>query len=361
MSAGIVSAMAPPARPAVWPVPELHNGDRLPRVEFERRYAAMPTTCRAELIEGVVYMSSPVRIDRHAEPHALLQTLLGNYAFRTPGVRLADNGTVKLDVDNEPQPDIALWIDERCGGQFDDIEAARSDIGCYQHEDLAFFERLERRQAFLLSLVAVNRARIQAIPLELASQPTSADFGVGEHNRRTQFAIPDQLGDRSSFRFAIGNPVNRLLNVVGGRISARHLDEHRRIQECFGELADFIAERRRKHQILSIARQSVQNSLNVGQKTHIKHAIGFIKYQDFRLPEGNRLLAHMIEQPAWRRNQNFAAHPQRGDLRHDINAAEDDRALQARVLGIVTNVDINLISQLARRREDQCPHRMTRR
>ncbi len=115
MSSGIAQTTLPMPTPR--PVPELHNGDRLDAAEFHRRYAAMPTTCRAELIEGVVYMSSPVRVDRHAEPHGLLELLLATYAARTKGVRLADNGTVRLGMENEPQPDIALWIDERCGGQ----------------------------------------------------------------------------------------------------------------------------------------------------------------------------------------------------------------------------------------------------
>ena len=41
-------------------VPEACAGDRLTRAEFERRYAAMPHVKKAELIEGVVYMPSPV-------------------------------------------------------------------------------------------------------------------------------------------------------------------------------------------------------------------------------------------------------------------------------------------------------------
>ncbi len=40
--------------------PALHNGDRLTRAEFERRYGAMPNLKKAELIEGVVYVPSPV-------------------------------------------------------------------------------------------------------------------------------------------------------------------------------------------------------------------------------------------------------------------------------------------------------------
>ena len=91
----------------------LENGDRLSRVEFERRYRAMSKLKKAELIEGKVYMSSPVRII-HGQPHAYIMTWLGVYCAATPGTQFADNTTVRLDTDNEPQPDALLRIE---GGQ----------------------------------------------------------------------------------------------------------------------------------------------------------------------------------------------------------------------------------------------------
>jgi Uma2 family endonuclease len=97
------------------PVPPLEAGQRLTRAEFERRYDAMPHLKKAELIEGVVVMPSPVRIEHHAEPHGLLVLWLGTYRAHTSGVRLADNGTVRLDETNEPQPDATLFIAR--GGQ----------------------------------------------------------------------------------------------------------------------------------------------------------------------------------------------------------------------------------------------------
>lgn len=97
--------------------PSLESGDRLSRAEFERRYLARPDLKKAELIEGVVYVSSPVCIEQHSEPHAAAIAWLGYYRAMTPGLRIADNGTLRLDVDNEPQPDVCLWIDERYGGQ----------------------------------------------------------------------------------------------------------------------------------------------------------------------------------------------------------------------------------------------------
>jgi Uma2 family endonuclease len=97
-------------------IPPLENGDMMTRAEFERRYAAMPWLKKADLIEGIVYMGSPVHSEVHSQPHGLVVTLLGVYRIATPGVTLDDNGTLRLDPDNEPQPDVMLRIDADKGG-----------------------------------------------------------------------------------------------------------------------------------------------------------------------------------------------------------------------------------------------------
>src|SRR5438105_577432 len=87
----------PPPQP---PIPPLENGDRLTRAEFERRYDAVPELKKAELIEGIVYMGSPVRHDRHSRQHFDLITWLGLFRASTPGVEGGDNGSIRLDLDN---------------------------------------------------------------------------------------------------------------------------------------------------------------------------------------------------------------------------------------------------------------------
>ncbi len=105
----------PPSRPPR--VPPLQNGDRLTRDEFERRYEAMPEGIKAELIEGVVYIVTPVNEEFHSEPHFDLIGWLAMYRYMTPGVIGGDNGTVRLDLDNENQPDGYLRIVSSFGGQ----------------------------------------------------------------------------------------------------------------------------------------------------------------------------------------------------------------------------------------------------
>ena len=107
---------SPQAKP--WDkIPPLHAGDRLSRFEFERRYEAHPEIKKAELIDGVVYMPSPPRFPEHAAPHFQLNTWLGLYCFATPGVQGGDNATVRLDLENEVQPDGLLCLEPELGGK----------------------------------------------------------------------------------------------------------------------------------------------------------------------------------------------------------------------------------------------------
>jgi Uma2 family endonuclease len=95
--------------------PPLVPGERLTRDEFERRYEAMPDV-RAELLDGVVYvMASPVSLS-HGTPHADLIGWLAIYRFQTPGCRVVADGSLRLDIASEPQPDAMMYIEEDYGG-----------------------------------------------------------------------------------------------------------------------------------------------------------------------------------------------------------------------------------------------------
>lgn len=109
----------PTAEPRIVRVPApppLEAGDRLTSKEFLRRYEAMPNVKKAELIEGVVYMPSPVSAVNHGDPHFLVIGWLSGYMAATPGVVGSDNATCLLDPDNNPQPDVHLRIEPSRGG-----------------------------------------------------------------------------------------------------------------------------------------------------------------------------------------------------------------------------------------------------
>ncbi len=132
----------------------LETGDRLTRHEFETRYHAMPDVKKAELIEGIVFMPSPTRFKSHAKPHAMMMGLLFTYVSHTPGVEIADNASVRLDPDNEVQPDALLFLAPDVGGRVkisqDDylegapeliLEVAASSVSYDLHDKIKIYRR----------------------------------------------------------------------------------------------------------------------------------------------------------------------------------------------------------------------------
>jgi len=126
MTAQTIPTVAwPEPRVRVWPdiktpasrpkgIPPLRAGDHLTRAEFERLYESHPEIKKAELIEGVVYMPSPTRFEEHSCPHGDIVAVLHVYRAATPGVQAGDNPTVRLDNENDVQPDVVVRL-KTCG------------------------------------------------------------------------------------------------------------------------------------------------------------------------------------------------------------------------------------------------------
>lgn len=96
--------------------PLLHEGDRLTGKEFMRRWEAMPELKHAELIDGVVFMPSPVGFPHSTAQYAMI-AWLSSYQDATPGCEGGSDGTWIMGPDNVPQPDAFLRILPEFGGQ----------------------------------------------------------------------------------------------------------------------------------------------------------------------------------------------------------------------------------------------------
>ena len=107
--------MVAPAVPLA-DVPPLESGERMTRFDFERRYEATLPSVKAELIEGVVYVASPVRIKRHGRPHGQMSAILHVYGAKAAGVLAFADGSVLFADGTRVQPDVALYWDQAHGG-----------------------------------------------------------------------------------------------------------------------------------------------------------------------------------------------------------------------------------------------------
>lgn len=87
--------------------PALENGAVMSREEFHRLYAECEGYERVELIEGVVFMPSPVRFESHDRQASLLRGWLFTYSTLHEGVESGNEATLILG-DSEVQPDAFL-------------------------------------------------------------------------------------------------------------------------------------------------------------------------------------------------------------------------------------------------------------
>jgi Uma2 family endonuclease len=93
----------------------LVSGEKLSREEFLRRWEALPDVKFAELLEGVVYMPSPLTRTHGSKDNAAT-FWLAYYAGFTPGCD-ATNQETWLMLRDAPQPDCCLFIKPEYGGQ----------------------------------------------------------------------------------------------------------------------------------------------------------------------------------------------------------------------------------------------------
>lgn len=101
--------------PTLAPAAELVTGMRMTREEFLAVWEELPDVKRAELIDGEVWVASPLSIE-HSKPETAFGLALSIYAVRTPGCGSGQNATWQM-LDSEPQPDVFLRIHEEYGGQ----------------------------------------------------------------------------------------------------------------------------------------------------------------------------------------------------------------------------------------------------
>ncbi len=104
-----MASVSDPPRPLI-------DGQRLDQPTFHALYEAMPPGTRAELINGVVHMPSPVGIE-HGSADASSLAWLIFYQRHTPGVQVLSNVSTALDLKSELQPDGVLRILPEFGGR----------------------------------------------------------------------------------------------------------------------------------------------------------------------------------------------------------------------------------------------------
>ena len=184
-------------------------------------------------------------------------------------------------------------------------------------------------------------------------------FHAQEHQHLSHIARANQIGEQGALAF-LRNLVHLVRHQIGGRVAARDFDGERVAQHLISEALDFVGKRRREQQALALRWNQRNDAFQVGQKTHVEHAVGLVEDEDLHLAEVHSLLLHVVKQAAGGGDEDFHASHQRLGLRLHVHAAIHHGRAQRQVFAVTLHRFMHLGGEFACRCEYQCAHRVAR-
>ena len=212
--------------------------------------------------------------------------------------------------------------------------------------------RCNARSRELLRLVAVNGVGLKAALRELPRDLVGPVFGASEDQHAVEIGLAKQIAEQRLF-VRLLHEHHTLLDEIDRRSRGRHVHTHRVGQQAVRQVGDGLGHGGREEQRLSLVWQPRDDLLEIGQKAHVEHPVGFVEDKDFQLVEPHVALTHEVEQSTRRGNEQMHAACKRADLRRLPHAAKDNCLAEMHVLPVGGEARADLCSQLARGREHQ--------
>src|ERR1700722_6976576 len=150
------------------------------------------------------------------------------------------------------------------------------------------------------------------------------------------FGGADQPAQRIALLGAVAaGPGQELGRGGDGGGGFRDFDAYRIAEELLGDAPDFRRHGGGEEQGLAGERHQLADALDVGDETHVEHAIGLVDDEELDAAEQEPSALVMVEQAAGRRDQHVAAAHQLGVLIVERDAADDQRDVELVVVDAV--------------------------
>ena len=233
-----------------------------------------------------------------------------------------------------------------------DVEPARRDVAGDEEPDLVVLETLQRLGPLWLRHIAMQCGRIQPMPAQGALQDIDVAFAVAEDEGVLDVLAGDQVPQRVALVFRRDDN-QRLLDQRGWGGGRRDRDADRVLQESVRQAADLRWHRRGEEQRLARPRQEADDALDIGDKAHIEHPVGFVDDQDADIREEDLAAFEQVEEAARRRDQHIDAAVEFALLVAKALAADQEGRREPVMLAVALKGGLDLGRELARRLEDQ--------
>ncbi len=176
------------------------------------------------------------------------------------------------------------------------VDAARRDVGRDEHR--AASRSVKSREGALpggLAQVAVDRAGLHVLALELLDQPVGAPLGAAEHERAVD-AAGDRRDDLDLVHLVDEQEV--VAHLLDGVVLGLDLVRDRVVQVARDQAVDAAVERRREQHRLVLALDPVEDLLHLRHEAHVRHAVGFVEHEHLHVGDGELTPLHQVDEAA---------------------------------------------------------------
>src|SRR5215467_1742936 len=193
---------------------------------------------------------------------------------------------------------------------------------------------------------AVSRQPVLEPPRFLAS--------VGEHQDAAA-ALPLEETKEQAELLLAARVIHHLDDILGGLLRRRDGDLGGVVHELPRQLHHAKRQRRRVEEGLALLRlrQLAQDEAQVGDETHVEHAVGLVDHEDFHALGRPDVLLEIVDEAAGRADEDVARFGKILALLVVVDAAVDGADLEPRVGAQQPGVGLYLDDQLARGRDDE--------
>jgi len=198
----------------------------------------------------------------------------------------------------------------------------------------------------------VNGARRKAVLRQHPFERCHIALAVAEDDRVLHLVVFDDLLQQVAL--VIARCLHEhLLDARARRRGACHLDAGGIVQEGIRQPLNFGRHGGGEKQRLPREGKLLADFLDVGNEAHIEHAVGFVDHENLHAGQEHLAASAMIEQPAWRCDQNVDAAVELLFLVAERNTADQKRHRELVVLAIGLEILGNLCGEFACRFENE--------
>ena len=231
------------------------------------------------------------------------------------------------------------------------VDAAGQHVGGNEDVGLAATEVLQRATAAALGFVGVDGLGVEAVGLKRLGAFLGAVLRAGEHDDAL-VAFLVEHGLKQLLLLAVGDGHDVLRDGCGRFAVAGDFHDGWVLQQIAQVLLDGAVDGCGEQQRLAVFGRVLDDFGDVGQKAHVKHAVGLVKHQHGHLGQINDAAVHQVVQAARRGNEHVGAAAQLANLWAVGRAAVHGGHEVARFAGNLHACAGNLLCKLARGADD---------